>query len=254
MTLDQITQAYGYLRVSSEGQEDGDGWDRQERAVRAFSDRMGIEVLDLAKDAYTGTEADRPELAALFLKMAETGVRVMIVERMDRVARDIVVSEVLIREMQAQGITLIEAASGLVMTDSDSIECDPTRKLIRQLLAVIAEFDKDSLVGKLRSARRAKARETGRPVEGRKRYGYPKNDPEATTLEQGVLLRMLKLWDAGLTGKQIADVLNEEGTYNRKSQPWNRGHIWRIVNTELQIIKDVPGSSVFSMNDIREIT
>ena len=63
--------------------------------------------------------------------------------------------------------------------DPTSAADDPTRTLIRQVLAAVAQFDKTVTVLKLRAARERKRRQTGR-CEGRKAFGTHPN--EARTL------------------------------------------------------------------------
>ena len=55
------------------------------------------------------------------------------------------------------------------VTDGDLLEDDPTRKLVRQVLGAIAEYDKEMTVQKLRAARNRKRAASGK-CEGRKSY------------------------------------------------------------------------------------
>ncbi len=56
-------KAYGYLRVSGQGQIDGDGFRRQEDEIRAYSKSSGIELAGVYQEqGVSGTtdETERP--------------------------------------------------------------------------------------------------------------------------------------------------------------------------------------------------
>jgi hypothetical protein len=75
------------------------------------------------------------------------------------------VQEVRFAKLQALGIKLVAADSPQSFLDDT-----PTSKLIRQILAVVSEFDKGMVVAKLKGARDRKRVLTGKKVEGRKSH------------------------------------------------------------------------------------
>ena len=97
-------------------------------------------------------------------KLLANGVRTIVVETASRFARDIVVQEVGYRMLKERGITLIAADKPDAFLDDT-----PTAKMVRQILGVVAEFEKSMLVSKLKGARDRK-RATGVKVEGRKAH------------------------------------------------------------------------------------
>ena len=78
------TDAYGYTRVSSSGQVTGYGPQRQYEDIAAFATANGYTVVLLYEDAHTGTEADRPQFMDVLAAMMSNGVKVVIVESLDR--------------------------------------------------------------------------------------------------------------------------------------------------------------------------
>src|SRR3970282_1778973 len=90
-------------------------------------------------------------------------VRTIVVERADRIARDLIVAELFFRECKSRGIEVYAADSGEELVNA---EADPTRKLIRQVLGALAEWDKSQIVRKLQDGRRRKKAETGWPCGG----------------------------------------------------------------------------------------
>lgn len=222
-----MTKALAYLRVSDQSQakKGKDGFPRQERAIQSYAKTHGIKIAGIFKEDFTGTEERRPVLAELLVSLEQNspGIRTVIIERLDRLARDLMVQEAIIRDLQKQGYTLISAVEG-----PDLASDDPTRKLIRQVLGAIAEYDKSMTVQKLRAARDRKRAKTGR-CEGRKPYGE-------TQQEQAVLRRMRAMrrnrrgGHKGMTLQAIADRLNSEGISTKTGGDWSAAQVYHALN------------------------
>lgn len=169
---------FGYTRVSSSQQLDGSGLDRQKETLRAFSAAKGWSILRIFEENISGSvdQIDRPLLTeAIGLCTGEMGVDTIIVERADRVARDLIVSELFFRECRKRGIKVYAADSGEELVLS---EADPTRRLIRQILGALSEWEKAQIVMKLQAGRRRKKAETGRHCGGPAGFGYePHEEP-----------------------------------------------------------------------------
>lgn len=224
----QPTTAISYLRVSSAGQVDGDGFDRQRAAIEERAKLLGLTMVDEYRDeGVSGTKmlADRPGLAGAMDRIASNGVRAVIVEKADRLSRDLIVSETILREFRALGVQVIEAEDGRDLTAGD--QDNATAKLIRQVLAVVSEFEKDAIVSKLRAARRRK-RAAGFRVDGRKPYG-----PEV--VETIRKLRRRRVKGKPWSYLRIAEELTALGIPTRGGKPWTAGVVHRILkgSTEL---------------------
>lgn len=161
-----MKKAYGYIRVSGKGQVDGDGFARQEKAIRDYAKLNNLEIVLIYKElGVSGTLLDRPALGELMLDIESTGsdIQTVIIERIDRLARDLMIQETILNDMKLKGIDIISA------TDGDLLEDDPTRKLVRQVLGAIAEYDKTMTVLKLKASR-DRIRKVKGKCEGRKAY------------------------------------------------------------------------------------
>src|ERR1700690_3383808 len=173
-----MTKAFAYLRVSGKGQVKGDGFPRQLQAIKAYAAQHDIKVTQVFRDegvAGTRESMDRPAWSAMVTALLGNGVRTIIIEKLDRLARDLMVQEATIGDLAKNGITLVSVA------EPDLMAKDPTRILMRQLMGAVAQYDKSQIVLKLRGARmRMRARE-GR-CEGRKPYGY--YDGEEAVIER----------------------------------------------------------------------
>jgi DNA invertase Pin-like site-specific DNA recombinase len=220
MTEAHPIQAVTYLRVSSAGQVEGDGFPRQREAVSAYAARNGIQLVGEFRDeGVSGTteHTDREGFAAMLARIAGNCVRLVLVERSDRLARDLLVQETLLNSLIKLGVRVVDASSGIDLTD----ESDPSRKLIRQVLGAVAEHDKACLVAKLRKSRERQRMNTGR-CEGRKPYG-------SRVGEDRGLERIQALVNEGMSVRAISDQLNTEGIPSRSGKAWSFGSVARVA-------------------------
>ena len=189
------------MRVSGKDQVNGDGFIRQEKAIREYAQSHGIEIESIFHDdGISGTLENRPALGELMLSLESGDVKTVIIERIDRLARDLMIQETILNDLQEQNITVISVCDG------DLLEDDPTRKLIRQVLGAIAEYDKTMTVLKLKVARERKRAETGK-CEGRK--SYSEVNPEI--IKEIKRLRRKSHNRKPMPFSQIATHLNERG-------------------------------------------
>jgi len=198
-----MEKAFGYIRVSGKSQIDGDGFDRQIKAINDHAKANGFEIARIyQEEGVSGTLQDRPALTDLMLDLEENGhgIHTVIIERIDRLARDLMVQENILHDMGKHGVSIISA------TDGDLLEDDPTRKLVRQVLGAIAEYDKTMVVAKLKAARDRIRKRTGK-CEGRK--SYQETDPEL--LEAVKVLRRKPRNGKRLSLQKTVDALTEQG-------------------------------------------
>ncbi len=215
-------RAFGYLRVSGKAQVQGDGFPRQLEAIRNYAKEHNIRVVKVFREeGVSGTVdlANRPALSDLMVALHSDGVRLVMVEKLDRLARELMVQETILGDLKKSGFELLSVA------EPDLCGNDPTRKLLRQVMGGIAEYEKTMIVLKLRAAReRAKAK-TGR-CEGAKPFGYFEG-------EQETIGRMKALRAEGLSWDGLAERLNAEKRPTRMlNRQWFGATISRILRAQ----------------------
>jgi len=213
-----MTRAFGYVRVSGDSQIDGDGFPRQVAAIKAYAKQHDIRLVKVFREeGITGTREtmDRPAWAEMLLALHGNGVRTIIIERLDRLARDLMIQEKTITDLQKDGFTLVS------VQEPDLMSSDPARIAFRQMMGVFAEYDKSQIVLKLRGARLRKRAKEGR-CEGRKPYGYYDGEPE-------VIAHLKALRVTGMGFDRIAAQLNAEGLKTRTGAPWHGVVVNRIL-------------------------
>lgn len=161
-----MIKAYGYCRVSGAGQIDGNGFDRQEEAIRAFALKAGIDIVQVFKEQVSGCkdEEQREVFQHMMAEILRNGVRTIIVEGLDRLAREYRIQEQLLIYLASKGIVLMDCRTGEDVTDA--ITADPMKKALIQMQGIFSELEKNLLVKKLRLARESKRKATGK-CEGR---------------------------------------------------------------------------------------
>lgn len=220
-------KAYAYLRVSGNSQVEGDGFRRQEEEVRAYCKANGVDLVKVyQEEAVSGTsdEIARPAFQEMITAILKNGVKTIIVEGLDRLARELRVQETLLIYLASKGITLINARTGENVTEA--ISGDPMRKTLIQIQGVFAGLEKNLLVKKLRTAREAIKEEKGK-CEGRKTYDEA--NPELADY-------IKTLYRKPRNGKRrtlqaIVDQLNSEGKKTLSNKEWTRANLHHALKS-----------------------
>src|SRR5579863_1832748 len=216
-----MTKCFAYLRVSGKSQIDGDGFPRQLEAVKRYALAHDIRIIKVFREEGVCGATDlenRPALMALLEALAANGTKLVLIEKLDRLARDLMVQETIIGDLRKRGFDLVS------VTEPDLLQNDPTRILMRQIFGAIAQYEKNMIVAKLRGARQRMKAKTGR-CEGRKPFGH--YEGESTILE-----RMKALRDAGTGFDRIAESLNSEGLKPRTGERWWGKTVNNIISAQ----------------------
>jgi len=157
-------------------------------------------------------------------ELLATDVSVVLVESLDRLARDLLVQHQILALFFRKGIAIVNASTGQDV--SEAMERDPMLKALVQIQGVFAELEKNLLVRKLRKARENIRKEKG-VCEGRKPYGhYPGEEEIVSRMKQ---LRRKPRGKPRLGPYQIAAALNQEGYQTRTGKAWHGVTVRRIL-------------------------
>jgi DNA invertase Pin-like site-specific DNA recombinase len=213
-------EAFGYMRTSSVTNA-GEGKDselRQRKAIEGFAKAAGMAIVEWFYDkAVRGSDAvtERPGFVAMLDRIAGNGVRTIIVESPDRFARDLAVQLAGHDHLKKLGVALIPATAPDFFTEDT-----PTAVLVRQVLGAVAQFEKASVVAKLKAARDRKIA-AGEKCGGRKSYAEAR--PEMVELA-----RQLRRPDPNrrpVSLRKVAAALAERGYFASTGKPYEAGAI-----------------------------
>ena len=220
-------KVFSYIRVSGKGQKNGEGPERQRDSIKTWAANQTLigEFSEVISGTIDGM--DRPEFAAMIeaitcRRLNGEDIDGIVVERMDRLARDLMVQEVLLKQCRENNIKVFSSDRGDTV-DQASDDGDPTRTLIRQVMGALAQWEKSQTVLKLRKARQAIKARTGH-CEGAKPYG--------NTPVEVCLLKTLKVFvQPDHTLRQVANMLNMHGFRTRSGGEFSEMAAYRVMKS-----------------------
>jgi len=206
----------GYVRVSTDEQgERGLGLDAQEATIRYACQRRGWTLLEpIRVDVASGkSRAHRPQLAAA-LEDVETGrAGTLMVAKLDRLSRSLYDFAAIMADANAKGWNLVAEDLNIDLST-------PNGKLMANIMAVLAEWERETIANRTREALGVLKR---RGVE----LGRPKSVPET------VRARILTGREQGLSYAAIAADLNARGVpTGQGGKQWYGGTVRAVEKRE----------------------
>lgn len=220
-----------YVRTSTARQQEAYGPDVQRAAIREWAKRHGHRVVSWQSDTISGTSelASRDgwrDAAALVKSGKADGV---VVARLDRLARDLMVQELLLRKLSDFGGVVLSArdSENEMLTGESK---DPSRKLVRTILGAISEYDREMISDRLTAARKAKA-DGGGYAHGALPYGQKSVGGVLVPVEveQKALEEMHSLARQGVSTREIATRLTALGYPTKRGGTWSSPTVARIL-------------------------
>lgn len=220
------TQAIGYVRVSTETQVEGFGLDDQRAAVTQLAEELDAELVAVyADEGESGKEGldTRAGLVAVLDHLTSHPDTVLIIPRLDRLARDLIVQEQVLADIWRAGATVTPCSPAeRVYCQPDSPD-DPARTLIRQVLGAVAAYERAMIRLRMTRGRRRLLAEQGW-AGGPEPYGW--TDPHERAVLDTVAVHRAQhhTWQA------IAASLNRTGKAKRNGAPWTASEIHRTYS------------------------
>ncbi|MGD0986046.1 MAG: recombinase family protein [Acidimicrobiales bacterium] len=209
-TSDARVRALGYVRVSTTDQaERGQGLNIQRRGIREYCRAHRFVLLEILGDegisGASGLQC-RPGLAEALSRIENHEATVLVLYRLDRLARDLLLQETVVERLRLGGGSVISVSE----PDVDSNES--IRILIRQVLGALSQYEKTLLKARMAAGRKLKA-ERGGYTGGVPRFGYSALRHEYVPLEreQKIVARIRVERADGASFQTIADGLNADG-------------------------------------------
>lgn len=228
-------RAVGYCRISTEAQAEGLGLDVQRETIEAWAAEAGAELVEVFTDTTSGSNQleYRTGLVGAIDAIRKGEAQALVVPRLDRLARDLVIQEQVLGEVWSLEASVVSCATGegRIADDPD----DPSRRLIRQVLGAVSEYERAMIVARMRRGRMAKAARGGFAT-GAPPFGW-ESDGEGGLIEslpeQQVIARMRELRGQGRSFHAIADQLNEEHMPTKWSDGrWHAATVRRVLNRD----------------------
>ncbi len=186
-----MTIAYGYIRASTLEEVKQGSNERQREIIEKFCRERGYELKIYEDQAKSGGSTDRPAFQKMLSEI--DGANIVVVSKIDRMARSLIDLLNTIRLLEKKGIGFISIQDPGIDTTS------PNGKLLLQILGAFAEFERN-LINQRTKAGKEKAKQKG------VKFGRPKGK-----LKNGKFIDekiVLELKAKGLSARAIAKVLD----------------------------------------------
>ncbi|MCQ2017852.1 recombinase family protein [Clostridium butyricum] len=175
---------YGYCRVSSKGQLDNNSLEQQKTEIISKYDKAQI-----VKEQFTGTTTDRPELKELIDKLQKNDI--LVVTKLDRLARNTEEGIHLIKELFAKGVSVHVLNVGL-------LEDTTMGQFFITTLLAVAEMERNMIVERTQA---------GKAIAKQKK-GFKEGRPQKFTNKQlDNALAMLTINGGGKSYNEVVELL-----------------------------------------------
>jgi site-specific DNA recombinase len=220
-----VMKLVGYVRVSSESQEDNTSLADQQRRIKSYCDAFGHELLEVFIEVASGKDTDnRPQFQSALarLKGDADGIVAIKLDRIARNCRDV---------LELVEDTLQPANKALVLLDLHVDTSTPTGKMILTMMAAVAELERAQINERTQGGRRAKAANGGYAY-GSPSFGCQAVDGElvASESEQQTIDIIRRHHKSGKSLRAIADYLNSQGLKSKRGKAWAHTSVKSVLD------------------------
>ena len=212
-----------YARVSTEEQREGQTIDSQISELEDFAANNPI-VGIYKDDGWSGGIMERPELDRLRDDARKGVFDAVLINDVDRLARDVAHLGVIKRDLERQGVK--------VLFRKLPVDASPTSNLMVNILGSFAEFERELIADRTRRGRRHKIEVRKQYLGSNTAYGYRYIPIDRLAGKEGVLqiepaeahvIQQMFEWvdREGLSARRVVNRLNE-----LKIPPRNGGYRW----------------------------
>lgn len=226
-------RAATYCRVSTAEQaQHGTSIDDQRGRTRSYIEAKGWTLVEEYVDqGVSGSLARRPALDRLMAAARNGDVDVIVTTKLDRFGRSVSHLSTVIPHLEDLGVAFVSIAESLDGTTA-------TGRLMRNILASFAEFEREQITERMVTGQENVARAGGtaggpppfgyRIVGGDRMSRLEIDDDEAGVVRTAVELVL----DHGLSTWDAAERLNALGLTPRKATNWSPTNLLRLLKTE----------------------
>jgi len=199
-----VNKAVVYARVSTRGQNP----ENQLLALRRYAEARGLKIVQFYVDVgQSGGKASRPELDRLMMDARRRKFNVVLVARLDRLARSLKQLVMTLDELRELGISFTSLQEGFDTSTSTGI-------LLFQVVGAIAEFERSLIRERIAlglERARAEGKTIGRPL------GAQVDEQELRRLRsEGLSLRAIAR-QVGISHPTVASILAGKNPIAKRS-------------------------------------
>jgi site-specific DNA recombinase len=213
-TAKAAVRCIGYIRVSTEGQaEEGVSLAQQEKAIRAYCDLYGVELLAIEVDAGLSAKTlSRPALQRAMARIEAGEADGLVVAKLDRLTRSV-------RDLG----DLIEGpfSTAVLLSVAEQIDTRSAGgRLVLNVLASVSQWERE-VIAERTTAAMQELRATKQYTGGVVRYGYRVGDDGALVPvdhEQQTIALAQELRAKGMSLRAVSAELTRAGRTSRNGK------------------------------------
>lgn len=222
-----------YLRISTDEENQPYSLEAQETKLRAYIESQDDwQLVQVYKEAASGATTERSKLDRLRAAARAGRFDLVLVYRVDRFARSV-------RGLASLMDELDQAKVGFRSATEPFDTTTPAGRMMVQMLAVFAEFERATLIDRVINGMERKAAR-GEWCGGIRPYGYiidPQTHRLAVNEDESVLVpRIFDLYVNKRWGSQdIGHYLNNRGYRTRSGKPWGHKSVLTVLRNRVYI-------------------
>src|SRR6266852_5192482 len=228
-----------YCRVSTEEQREGQTIDSQLNELERFARDSGWVVTGTYKEeGWSGSLLARPELDRLRDDASKGLFDTVLINDVDRLARDVTHLGIIKRDLERQKIKVVFRKL--------PSENSPAHNLLVNILGSFAEFERELIADRTRRGKRYKveARKLylgAIPPYGFKEVPRDRSSSGETELEilpeEAVVVRQMYRWvdKESLSARKVVERLDSFGIRPRNGKVWQRSSVLRILRSQVYV-------------------
>ena len=227
-----------YARVSTDEQKEGQTIDSQISELERFARERAWTVACVYKDeGWSGAVLARPELDHLRDDATKGVFDAVLINDVDRLARDVTHLGVVKRDLERKGVQVIFRKL--------PSEISPTHNLMVNILGSFAEFEREMIADRTRRGRVHKVEVRQKYLGSNTAYGYRYIPMDRTIGKDGILetipeeaavMKKMFSWvhREGLSARQVLIRLNEQHVPPRNgAKSWAKSSVLLILHNEM---------------------
>ncbi|TQN32638.1 site-specific DNA recombinase [Haloactinospora alba] len=222
-----------YIRISTDEENQPFSLEAQENKLRSYiSSQDDWHVVQIYSEQASGSATERPQLNKLLAAARAGRFDLVLVYRVDRFSRSVRGLAQLMDELDSAGVVFRSATEPFDTSD-------PAGRMMVQMLAVFAEFERATLIDRVINGMERKAAR-GEWCGGARPYGYS-IDPHTNKLivkedEAGLPPHIFQMYTHKRLGaKEIANQLNDQGHRTKTGKPWSRNSVLTVLRNRAYI-------------------
>ncbi len=217
-------QLIGYVRVSSDSQEDNTSLVEQQERIHYYCAAMGHKLIETRSEVASGSNMNRPILQTIIDSLPN--IDGIIVLKLDRLSRSVLDTVKLISELNQDDKNLVAVEQQLDTSSSSG-------RLFVNIMASFSEYERELINERTQGGRKYKASKGGYAY-GKPRFGMKAVNKELIEdEEQQRTIKVIKNHRrSGKSFYEIAKYLNENGFQTKQGKQWHDTSVKNVLTKQ----------------------